>query len=122
MSEGKHISFDHPVGQNRYLTDAEMAAYLSGTLTPEEQHALELLLTDEELSSDAIDGLQEIPLQEARAIAVAINHQVARQVRKHGRRRKIFTTDQRWILMAVLLVLLLAIMAWMVLRMMTLSH
>ncbi len=102
------------------IDEAQLLAYIEGSLTPEEQFRLETLLDQDPFLSDAIDGLSAIEDKaQLRMIAGQINAQLRRQIqsrRKHRRRRP--RLDNHWGWIFVLVLLLLVLLSWWVIRQM----
>jgi len=115
MSEtGNIFSFDD--GKGKKLSDEKLQAYLSGQLSPEEQREVELLLAEEGMESDAVEGLQHLGTEDAKQSVNNINRQLRFQLSKKKRRRKQYSGDTKWGVVAILVVLLLCILGFVVLR------
>lgn len=100
------------------LPEDKLMAYFEGKLSPEEQHEVEHWLAEEGMEADALEGLQAIPVNEAKAASLSINHQLSKELSKKKRKRKtsvIKTNSWAWV--AVVIILLLAILAFTILRM-----
>lgn len=101
------------------LPEDKLLAYFEGTLSPEEQHKVERWLAEEGIEADALEGLQAIPVHEAKAASAIINHQLSKDLSKKKRKRKTAVIRENpWAWIAVVIVLLLAILAFIVLKMM----
>lgn len=106
---------------NLLIDEEQLLAYIDGTMPPAEQHMLEEILEENPFLNDAVEGLAEIhDKEQLKAIATQINHQLRRQVksRRQGRRRRHrakLTDHWGWIF--VVIILLLALTAWWVIRM-----
>lgn len=102
------------------IDEAQLLAYIEGSLPPEEQFRLEALLDQDPFLSDAVDGLSEIEDKaQLKMIAGQINAQLRKQIqsrRKHRRRRP--RLDNHWGWIFVLVLLLLVLVSWLVIRQM----
>lgn len=110
MSEPNNIS-----GKGQ-LTDEQLLAYLEGKLSVEEQRRVEELLSEEGAESDAIDGLVAIQTEEVKHLASRINYKLKNDLRKQNRTRRNYYTDNKWGWLAVLIVLLLSVLAYVVIK------
>lgn len=101
------------------LPEDKLLAYFEGKLSPEEQHEVEHWLAQEGMEADALEGLQTIPANEARAASLIINHQLSKELskKKHKRKTSVIKNNS-WAWVAVVIILLLAIIAYVILRMM----
>ena len=93
-----------------------LKAYMEGRLPAEQQREVEARLAEEGMESDALEGLQEISLQESEAIASRINHKLQHELRTKKYRNKKLFTDNKWNWMAVLIVLLLCVLGFVVVK------
>ena len=89
------------------LSEEQLLAYLEGQLPEEERRAVELLLANEGMESDAIDGLQSMSVEDSKALKLRLNAGLQQALHKKRRTRR-GIGDQRWSLIAILIVLLLA--------------
>ena len=112
MSKSNDISFD---GGKGHLPEDKLMAYLEGRLSPEEQHEVELWLEKEGMESDAVDGLMQIDTHEARHSVSRLNHKLRQQTSGKKRKRKYLKNDH-WGWLAVGVVLLLVILAYIAIR------
>lgn len=104
------------ISQN--LPDEKLMAYLQGKLSAEEQREVELLLSEEGLESDALEGLKAIDSNEAKQLATRINYKLQNDLRKSRRVKRNHFADNKWGWLAVLIVLMLAVLAFVVLKVM----
>ena len=82
---------------------------------PEEQHKVERALTEEGLESDAIEGLKTLDSKTTRATVKKLNNDLQKKIAQTGlRHRK--TGNSQTTLIAVVLVLFLAVVAYLVLH------
>ena len=115
MSAQDHIS---PFGprRNDRLPEDKLMAYLAGTLSPAEQHDVELWLAEEGMESDALEGLRTGNAQDNNHTINKLKHDLHRKISgKKQRRRPLKADHLSWI--AIAIVLLLAVVAYIVIRM-----
>jgi anti-sigma factor RsiW len=96
--------------------EATLLAYFEGRLSPEAQRAVEEWLSDEGPEADAFEGLQSLPTEETRRLAARINSAVDRKTKKPITARKGKVMQDRWVLLAVLIVLVLCVLGYAVLK------
>lgn len=96
--------------------DATLLAYAEGRLSAAEQHAVERWLAAESPEAEALEGLQGVPAGETRRLTARINGAVRQRMGGERRPRRGKVVQQRWLLLAVLCVLLLAVLAFLVIR------
>lgn len=101
------------------LPEDKLLAYLEGRLSPEEQHEVEAWMAEEGMSTDALDGLQELPAAETRDIVNRLNHNLRTELTTKDRRRTKAIKDNPIAWLAVLIILILCIAAYIVLRLAT---
>lgn len=94
------------------LTEEKLNAYFEGRLSSQEQHEVEQWLADEGLEADAIEGLKNIPAIETAAITRSINHHLQQELHKKSRRRTKIIKDNNWSWIAVIIILLICIVAY----------
>ena len=92
--------------------------YLQGKLSAEEQHELEMNLLDDPFEADAAEGLSAI--QDQQTIPTLVN-QLNRELKKKTERRKKWSFRREaklesWLLIAVILILLLAVIGYLVIH------
>lgn len=97
--------------------------YVSGKLSHADQHAVEEWLEDNAFAADALDGLQEFgnkeQLQEyVRQLNLELK---AFLVQKKQKREKRVWKDQPWTYIAIIFILCLAIITYVILRMLALG-
>jgi anti-sigma factor RsiW len=117
MSDLDNISSFDEEKQGK-LSEEKLQAYLEGRLSPEEQHEVELWLAEEGMESDAMEGLKEMPPGETKQTVSRLNHNLRKQLTGKQRRRKEPIKNNQWSWMAIGVVLLLAILAYLVLHFM----
>lgn len=94
--------------------------YLEGKLSEQQKHEVEKQMLDSEFEQDALEGLEQVRQKEKLASLVEqMNRDLKKKVEKKKRLRdKWRYKDQPWIYIAVLIVLLLAIISFIILRLM----
>lgn len=98
------------------LPEDKLMAYLEGSLSPEERREVELWLGEEGMESDAIEGLQQLKLEETRQLAAQLNYKLQNELRKPRRKRNGYFADNKWSWIAVLIILLFAVLGYVVFR------
>jgi anti-sigma factor RsiW len=100
------------------LPEDKLMAYLEGRLSPEEQHEVEAWLAEEGMESDALEGLQQLAPGDAKQSAARLNNELRKMITGKKERRKKQIRNTPWSWTAILVILLLAILAYMVLHLM----
>jgi len=101
------------------ISEEELKKYLSGNISGEERHAIEKKMADSEFVNDAVEGLQEFTSKQK--LDEYVNHlnkdlhQYIAGKKEIKEKRKI--KDLSWIIIAVIIILLLCILAYIVIRM-----
>lgn len=121
MSNPKDIWSAAPEGEEG-LPEDKMMAYLEGKLSPEEEHEVELWLGNEGMESDALEGLQALPPEEARKITGQLNQQLRQTMGQKARKRRRGIADQRHIWIAVVTILLLIVACFAVIHLLRKGH
>ncbi len=93
------------------LSEEQLLDYLEGRLPEEERQAVEALLADEGMESDALEGLQAIGAAEAREMKHRLNAGLAQALKKKRRSRR-GIAEGRWTLYAIIILLLLAVVCF----------
>ncbi len=116
MSEQDNISpFGSRNDKSARLSEDKLMAYLEGKLSPAEQHEVEQWLADESMESDALEGLQGHSTTETRHSVNRLNHSLRKNIFGKKRKRRPLKTDQfSWV--AIVIVLLLVVIAYIVIR------
>ena len=92
-------------------------AYLEGRLSVAEQHEVELWLSDEGMESDAIEGLKQISPDETKKAVHRLDHALKRRLARRNQKDRLNATGHiTW--MAIGLILLICIVAYLVLHVM----
>lgn len=92
--------------------------YLQGKLTAEQQHEVEKQMLDNDFSSDAFEGLQNI--KDQRHLQVLVE-QLNRDLKKRTEKKKAYKEKRQikqdpWVLIAIILILALAIIAYFIIQ------
>ena len=116
MSEPNNIlPFGPNNGGKDKLSEERLLAYLEGTLSPTEQHEVEMWLAEEGMESDAIEGLQALKPEETKHTINKLKHQLHKTVKgKKHNRRPLNMNLTIWI--AIVVILLLTVVAYIVIR------
>lgn len=113
MSDHNYIS---PLGPGKgKLPQEKLLAYLEGKLPPDEQHEVEQWISEEGMESDALDGLRQMPATERGQSISKLNHRLRKSLMHKTRKRRKLKTDYN-VLAAVFIILLLAVIAYLVIR------
>lgn len=114
MSENNNISPSHHNSDR--LNEEKLMAYLEGKLSPAEQREVELLLSKEGMESDAIDGLQAMQPFERRQSVNRLEKKLHHKLAGKKRRQRASKPDVVQLVTAVIVILLLAALAYAVTR------
>lgn len=103
---------------NKDIDNQKLMDYLSGKLSGTDKHEVEQWMADNDFVNDAVEGLQSVDKEKNIDLYVAqLNKQLNHYIRqKKLRREKNKITSQQWPVIAVLVILLLAVLAYIVLR------
>jgi hypothetical protein len=101
---------------NGNLSDEKLQAYLNGSLTKEEEREIEMMLSETTMESDAVEGLKQLSAETANATVRKLNYRLKQLTHKRNRRTKPFA-DNKWIWLAVGVVLFLSVVGFFVLQM-----
>jgi anti-sigma factor RsiW len=99
------------------LTEAQMQAYLEGTLSPDEQHEVEVFLSEEGMEADALEGLKQLDPEETKIAVSSLNNNLRKQVLGRRAKRKKLITENKWAWIAIVTVLVLVVLAYIVVKM-----
>jgi len=116
MSETTNIPPPGPGnGGKGNLPEDKLMQYLEGKLSPSAQHEVEQWLADEGMESDALEGLRTIEPEDARHAVSKLNHGLAKNLLHKKRKRRLLKPDYlTWLALAI--ILMLAIIAYIVIR------
>ena len=98
------------------LPEDKLIAYFEGRLSHEEQHEVETWLVDEGMEADALEGLKGIPSAQTQNIVSQLNTNLSKHLHKKTRRRTKAIKDNNWAWIAVIIILLLCIAAYIVMH------
>jgi len=101
------------------LNEEELKKYVSGKASPEETHAVEKQMADSDFVSDAVEGLQAISSKQKLDDYV---NQLNKNLHQHLISKKQIKNKRRikelfWVIVAVIVILLLCILAYIVIKM-----
>jgi hypothetical protein len=103
---------------NKDIDNQQLMDYLSGQLSGEQQHAVERSMADSDFMNDAVEGLQNIPdKKDLQNYVDELNAALQKSMQKKKlRRQKRRLKDEPWAYIAVILILLLCIIAYVLVR------
>jgi ATP-dependent Zn protease len=106
-------------GKEEQANEDELMKYLEGNLSEEEKYAFEKKTADSEFTNDAVEGLNQFKSkQQLNAYVEQLNKNLHNQLaQKKKRKDKRKLKDNPWIIVAVLLILALAIIAFILVNM-----
>ena len=92
--------------------------YLEGRLTEEQKHEIEKRMLGSDFTDDAMEGLQEIRNKEKiSSLVEQLNRDLHKKLeRKKKRREKLRFKDQRWLYIAIVIILLLIVLSYIVIH------
>jgi hypothetical protein len=101
------------------LNEEHLKKYVSGEASPEETHAVEKQMADSDFVSDAVEGLQAISSKQKLDDYV---NQLNKNLHQHLISKKQIKNKRRikelfWVIVAVIVILLLCILAYIVIKM-----
>lgn len=99
------------------LTEDMLQAYFDGKLSAEQQHEVEMWLSETGMEADALEGLQTMPANESREITSKLNLELQQQIRKKPRRRTKAIKDNYWAWVAIVVILILCVLAYSIMKM-----
>ena len=104
---------------NNGIDDRKLMDYLEGKLSGEEKHEVEKWMADNDMASDAIEGLENIKEKKNLPLYIEqLNKNLQDQLEKKKQHRtKMKIKEYPWIYFAVVLILLLCIIGFVILRM-----
>ena len=103
---------------NKDIDNQQLMDYLSGHLSGEQLHEVERSMADSEFMNDAVEGLQHISDKKDLKLYVdELNAAMQKNLQKKKlRRQKRRLKDEPWGIVAIVLVILLCIIAYVVIR------
>lgn len=102
--------------EHEKLQEEKLRAYLEGCLSAIEQHEVEQWLSDEGMEADALEGLREINTADMQQSVERLKYQIKKQTTGNLRKKKSPYADNRWTIIAVILILILCILGYLVLH------
>lgn len=96
------------------IGNQQLMDYLAGKLPEHEKHAIEMQLANNDFINDAVEGLENIKdKQNINVFVEQLNRDLHKKLlQKKAKRQKRKLLQQRWVYAAVILILALAIAAW----------
>jgi hypothetical protein len=109
---------------NNGMDDRKLMDYLEGKLSVEEKYEVEKWMADNDMGSDAVEGLQHIKnKKDLQQYVDQLNKNLLAQLQKRKQHRlKMRLKEYPWIYFTVVLILLLCIIGYFVLRQFLLKH
>jgi len=103
---------------NKDIDNQQLMDYLSNQLSKADSHTVESKMADDEFMSDAVEGLQQITIEKNRqAYVEQLNNDLHKHLTKNNlRKNKRRLKDQPYILFAIILLLILAVISFFVLK------
>jgi hypothetical protein len=103
---------------NPGIDQETLLLYLQGKLSEQQKHEVEKQMMDNEFESDAFEGLQSFKdKKDINQLVAQLNRDLKRRTEKKKRaRQKMQIHIQPWIIVAIVLVLFLAVIAFVVIR------
>jgi anti-sigma factor RsiW len=97
------------------LSEQQLLDYLKGTLTPEERHEVEMRLAENEMMSDAEEGLAMVQnKQQLETVSAQLNAQLTEQLKKRRKRKRRELPNQGLLITTTFIILVLIVIAFMV--------
>lgn len=93
------------------LPEDMLIAYMEGKLPPDQQRQVEQWLADEGMESDALEGLQDMNTTDAQQMVSRLNHNLHKSLAGKQRKRRQLV-DNRWGVVAIVVIVLLAVLAY----------
>ena len=99
---------------NPGIDQETLMLYLQGKLSTDQQHEVEKQMMDDEFNAEALDGLQEIKdKKKITSLVEQLNKDLKKKTEKKKRfRKKLQLHIDPWLIIAVVLILLIAIIAY----------
>lgn len=102
------------------IDSQKLMDYLSGRLSDEEQHEMERLMEDSEMTNDALEGLQGIENKAGLdLVTFDLNQRLKQhlQLKNSNRRKKRKITNFNLTVIAIVIILLLCVLGYVVIKM-----
>lgn len=103
-------------GAGDHISREKLQAYLEGRLPDAERHEVERLMGEDSLEGDAVEGLQHLTPEEARQTVHTLNRTLHGYLQQRKKRRKKQLPGGYWGWVAVLVILILAVLAFVLIR------
>ena len=102
---------------NKDIDNQKLMDYLSGKLSEQEKHEVEMWMVDNEFENDAMEGLQQMAgNKKLDGYVDQLNKELTQYIKqKKERREKRKINNSFWVYMAVAFILIIIILAYMVL-------
>lgn len=97
--------------RNMPITELQMKAYLAGKLSGQDLRDVEEMLNKECPESEAIEGLQNLSSAELNALELKLYKNLTQTLKKNRKGRRGLST-QRWVILAVVIILLSVLAAY----------
>jgi anti-sigma factor RsiW len=103
---------------NKDIDNQQLMDYLSGKLSGDELHEVERSMAGDEFLNDAVEGLQQMKnKKDMQAYVDQLNAAMQKSLeKKKNRRLRRRLKDEPWTYLAIILVLVLCILAYVVIR------
>ena len=98
---------------NGKLPEDKLMAYLEGRLPADEQHEIELWMAQDGMEADALEGLNALPAQETKQLVDSLNYKLRKELGTKKRKHEAIKTNL-WSWLAIIVILLLCIVAYVV--------
>ena len=97
--------------------EEELLRYLNKELSADEQHEVEEFLIDDDFYDDAVEGLEMVSKEtNLTGLVSELNTNLDKQLKKKNKRKKNKIPAQTWSIISVVLILLLAVVAYFIIR------
>lgn len=104
-------------GSEAHLTEEELLRYLDANTSEEKKHAIEQKLADTSFENDAVEGLQQMKAETLSTNVAQLNSKLREQLLSQKRKKdKHKIRNLQWGVLAVVIILLLCILAYVVIR------
>jgi chromatin segregation and condensation protein Rec8/ScpA/Scc1 (kleisin family) len=103
---------------NPDIDQETLLLYLQGKLTPQQQHEVEKQMMDNDFDADALEGLQDFnDKRKINALVEQLNRDLKKKTekKKKSRKRKELVIDP-WVIIAIVLILALAALAYFIIN------
>ena len=103
---------------NKDIDNQKLMDYLSGNLPEQERHEVEKWMADNEFANEAVEGLQDFSgKKNLQAYVDHLNQDLHKYIQqKKERRSKRRIKEQPWVYVAIILILILCVVAYVVIK------